>query len=71
MTNVAIPPAEIQDPAEKNEPGKGLGRDPERTPMQWDRSALAGFTVGTPWLRLAADHATVNVATLSTQSDSC
>ena len=25
---------------------------------------------GTPWLRLAADHATVNVATLSGQSDS-
>jgi alpha-glucosidase len=70
MTNVAIPAAEIQDPAEKNEPGKGLGRDPERTPMQWDNSALAGFTVGKPWLRLAADHATVNVAALSSQTDS-
>ena len=70
MTDVVIPAAEVQDPAEKNEPGKGQGRDPERTPMQWDSSRFAGFTEGTPWLRLGADHATVNVATLSGQSDS-
>jgi alpha-glucosidase len=70
MTDVVIPAAEVQDPAEKNEPGKGMGRDPERTPMQWDGSKFAGFTAGTPWLRLAADHATVNVATLAGQGDS-
>ena len=70
MTDGLIPAAEVQDPAEKNEPGKGMGRDPERTPMQWDGSQLAGFTAGTPWLRLVANHATVNVATLSSQSDS-
>jgi alpha-glucosidase len=70
MTDVAIPAAEVQDPAEKNEPGKGMGRDPERTPMQWDSSRSAGFTSGKPWLRLAADSASVNVATLSSQSDS-
>jgi alpha-glucosidase len=70
MTDALIPAAEVQDPAEKNEPGKGMGRDPERTPMQWDGSRLAGFTTGTPWLRLGADHATVNVATLAGQSDS-
>src|ERR1700744_3722315 len=70
MTNVVIPVAEVQDPAEKNEPGKGMGRDPERTPMQWDSSPRAGFTEGVPWLRLAPDHAEVNVATLSNQSDS-
>jgi alpha-glucosidase len=38
--------------------------------MQWDGSTFAGFTQGTPWLRLAADSSTVNVATLSKQSDS-
>jgi alpha-glucosidase len=70
MTDVPIPPLEVQDPAEKNEPGKGQGRDPERTPMQWDGSREAGFTEGIPWLRLAADSSTVNVAALSRQSGS-
>lgn len=50
MTNVPIAPEEVQDPAEKNEPGLGQGRDPERTPMPWDDSAGAGFTAGRPWL---------------------
>jgi hypothetical protein len=29
------PPEKVQDPFEKNVPGRGLGRDPQRTPMQW------------------------------------
>ena len=48
MTNVPISPDLVQDPAEKNEPGIGLGRDPERSPMPWDSSPLAGFTTGRP-----------------------
>jgi alpha-glucosidase len=70
MTNVLIPPDEVQDPAEKNEPGLGLGRDPERTPMPWDGSASAGFTIGPPWLPLGADHKKVNVATLEKEDTS-
>jgi alpha-glucosidase len=70
MTDVSIPANEVQDPAEKNEPGKGAGRDPERTPMQWDNSQFAGFTEAKPWLRLAADCAAVNVETLSAQKGS-
>jgi alpha-glucosidase len=62
MTNVAIAPENVQDPAEKNEPGIGVGRDPERTPMQWDATPLAGFTTGIPWLPLAPNHASLNVA---------
>ena len=50
MVDVPIPPDEVQDPAEKREPGKGLGRDPERTPMPWDASPGHGFTSGKPWL---------------------
>jgi alpha-glucosidase len=64
MTNVPIPPDQVQDPAEKNEPGLGQGRDPERTPMLWDESPLAGFTTGSPWLPLGDDHAAVNVESL-------
>ena len=61
MKDVPIAPEQVQDPAEKNEPGLGLGRDPERTPMPWDGSHLAGFTSGEPWLPLGADHVRVNV----------
>ena len=57
MTDVPIPVDEVQDPFEKNEPGMGLGRDPQRTPMQWSAAAHAGFTTGAPWLRLADDWA--------------
>jgi alpha-glucosidase len=39
----------------------GLGRDPERTPMQWDDGPGAGFTTGEPWLPIADDHTRVNV----------
>ena len=61
MEDVPIPTQAVQDPWEKNVPGLGLGRDPERTPMQWDASEKAGFTSGEPWLPLASDYATVNV----------
>ena len=65
MTDVPIPADEVQDPFEKNEPGRGLGRDPQRTPMQWSAAAHAGFTTGAPWLRLAADWHKHNVETQS------
>jgi alpha-glucosidase len=38
------------------------GRDPQRTPMQWDGSPGAGFSTGDPWLPVGRDAATVNVA---------
>ena len=62
MHDVEIPPDRAQDPIERHVPGLGLGRDPERTPMQWDSGPQAGFTDGTPWLPLADDAARVNVA---------
>ncbi len=60
MVDVAIPAAEVRDPAELREPGRGLGRDPERTPLRWDGSGRCGFTSGTPWLPLGG--VTPNVA---------
>ncbi len=64
MHNGDIPPEQVSDPMEKNMPGLGLGRDPERTPMQWDRSPNAGFCPpGTkPWLPIPADYQQINVA---------
>jgi alpha-glucosidase len=62
MHDVPVPVEQGQDPFEKNVPGLGLGRDPERTPMQWSNDEQAGFTTGKPWLPIAGDHQTVNVA---------
>jgi alpha-glucosidase len=62
LSDVAIPPAWVQDPRELREPGLGLGRDPARTPMPWDGSENAGFTTASPWLPLNADWPTRNVA---------
>jgi alpha-glucosidase len=63
MQDVAIPPQLVRDPFERNVPGRGLGRDPERTPMQWSAAAQAGFTRGKPWLPVAPDYRDVNVET--------
>ncbi|MCC7450586.1 MAG: DUF3459 domain-containing protein [Anaerolineae bacterium] len=64
MHDVDIPPGRERDPYGIRVPGQGLGRDPERTPMQWDASPNAGFTrpgVET-WLPIADDYERVNVA---------
>ncbi|MDF7668015.1 alpha,alpha-phosphotrehalase [Orbaceae bacterium ESL0727] len=37
-------------------------RDNSRTPMQWNDSANAGFTTGTPWISVANNYRTINVA---------
>ena len=63
MEDVPIPPDRVQDPWEKNVPGMGLGRDPERTPMQWSAAPNAGFSAARPWLPVAADSRERNVET--------
>ena len=62
MTDAAIPRDRVADPWEINVPGLGLGRDPERTPMQWDARAHAGFSSAEPWLPVASDYRDINVA---------
>jgi alpha-glucosidase len=62
MQDVAVPPELMHDPPGKNNPA--YSRDPERTPMQWESSPNAGFCppgVG-PWLPVASDYQTYNVA---------
>jgi oligo-1,6-glucosidase len=36
------------------------GRDNARTPMQWDDSENAGFTTGTPWLKVNPNYKEIN-----------
>ncbi|HEY1580583.1 MAG TPA: alpha-amylase family glycosyl hydrolase [Terracidiphilus sp.] len=67
MQDVPIRPDEAQDPAEKRQPGIGMGRDPERTPVPWDNSSQCGFTTGYPWLPIGESNRAVNVE--SSQKD--
>ena len=64
MQDVQIGPDKVQDPWEKLTPGLGLGRDPERTPMQWDATPNAGFTGPgvMPWLPVSETFQRENVA---------
>lgn len=39
---------------------KQKSRDNSRTPMQWDDSENAGFTEGTPWLKVADNYKEIN-----------
>jgi len=70
MVDVPIATADSRDPLERREPGRG--RDPERSPMQWDASPNAGFAAPgvVPWLPLASDATTVNVAGQAENPDS-
>lgn len=46
------------------------GRDNARTPMQWDNSANAGFTTGTPWLHVNPNYPEINVEQSLADEDS-
>lgn len=62
MENGAVPFEMLQDPADKDYPE--LSRDHVRTPMQWNMGPNAGFCPPgvTPWLPVAEDYKTYNVA---------
>lgn len=61
MEDVVIPKDRVIDPREIIEPGIGVGRDPERTPMQWNSSEFCGFSEIDPWLPVGKNRQTVNV----------
>jgi alpha-glucosidase len=52
---------DVKDPVGVTGWPKEKGRDGERTPMQWDATANAGFSKATPWLPVPPTYATVNV----------
>jgi alpha-glucosidase len=55
---------DVKDPIGITGWPKEKGRDGERTPMQWNATANAGFTTtnATPWLPVPPSAATINVA---------
>jgi alpha-glucosidase len=62
MKDVPIPAEKTQDPWGQRVPG--LGRDPQRTPMQWSSAPKAGFSGADPqalWLPLSSDYQVTNV----------
>src|SRR5258708_40107289 len=55
-------PEDVKDPEGRAGWPKEIGRDGERTPMQWDSSANAGFSKAKPWLPVPPSYKTHNVA---------
>lgn len=45
-------------------------RDNARTPMQWNDGENAGFTKGTPWIRISPDYKEINVEEQLKREDS-
>ena len=70
MQNGEIALQDAQDPAGEYTPGIGMGRDPQRTPIQWTDEAYAGFSDAQPWLPVSADYAALNVKRESADRDS-
>jgi alpha-glucosidase len=62
---------DVQDPVGRRGWPANKGRDGERTPMQWDSGANAGFSSGkTTWLPLAPGYTERNVASETAAPDS-
>jgi alpha-glucosidase len=53
---------DVKDPIGRTGWPKEIGRDGERTPMQWDETPNAGFTTGIPWNPIPVAYKTYNVA---------
>ncbi len=46
------------------------GRDNARTPVQWDESPQAGFTTGTPWIKVNPNYPAINAQLALADPDS-
>lgn len=47
-----------------------MSRDNARTPVQWSNGENAGFTTGTPWLKVNSNYTEINVESQEAQPDS-
>jgi len=61
---------DVKDPQGKLGWPKEIGRDGERTPMQWNDSENAGFSKAQPWLPVPPSYKTHNVAAESKDPNS-
>jgi alpha-glucosidase len=61
---------DVKDPIGRTGWPKEKGRDGERTPMQWDEGANAGFSTAAPWLPVPPTAKTHNVADESKDPES-
>jgi alpha-glucosidase len=61
---------DVKDPSGRTGWPLEKGRDGERTPMQWDASANAGFSTAKPWLPVPGTYKTHNVANESKDPES-
>jgi oligo-1,6-glucosidase len=59
-----------QDPVAVLAAMRRMSRDNARTPVQWDDTEHAGFTLGTPWLPVNPDHGEWNAASQRKDPDS-
>ena len=62
--NAGLSPKDALDAVAK------YSRDNARTPMQWSGKANAGFTSGTPWLKVNPNYTSVNAAAQMEDPDS-
>ena len=57
-------------PVEALAEGNNHNRDKSRSPMQWDDSEYAGFSIATPWIKVNEDYKKVNVQEALKQKNS-
>ena len=67
LPEAEVPFEALRDPYGRNFWPNFKGRDGCRTPMPWTPQPHAGFTSGTPWLPIPADHLELSVS--SQESD--
>lgn len=70
MRDVRLRYRDLRDPYTKRYWLLQSGRDPARTPMQWDGTPHAGFTMGEPWLPIPRESEFINVAAESADPSS-
>ncbi len=61
---------EVQDPIGKIGWPAEIGRDGERTPVQWNADVNAGFSTAKPWLPVSPNYKQVNVVVESSDKNS-